>query len=126
MPVFVATSCRIEHAGPVAIAWVAAVTAFSLITQALGLGMTGATLAAQLGIGTGTLILTVLPHALLELTAVFLPLAAWLIASRRDEWQELLAATFVTVALALPMLLVAAFVELTVWPRLLEAASPFA
>ena len=115
-----------EHAGPVAIAWVAAVTAFSLITQALGLGMTGATLAAQLGIGTGTLILTVLPHALLELTAVFLPLAAWLIASRRDEWQELLAATFVTVALALPMLLVAAFVELTVWPRLLEAASPFA
>jgi hypothetical protein len=115
-----------EHAGPVAIAWVAAVTAFSLITQALGLGMTGATLAAQLGIGTGTLILTVLPHALLELTAVFLPLAAWLIASRRDEWQELLAATFVTVALALPMLLVAAFVELTVWPPLLEAASPFA
>ncbi len=65
-----------------------------------------------------------LPHALLELTAVFLPLAAWLIASRRDEWEELLAATFVTVALALPMLLVAALVELTIWPLLLEAVSP--
>ena len=57
--------------------------------------MTAASLSAQLGIGSGTLILTVLPHALLELTAVFLPLAAWLIASRRDEWEELLAATFV-------------------------------
>ncbi|HEX2388478.1 MAG TPA: stage II sporulation protein M [Solirubrobacterales bacterium] len=115
-----------ERAGPVAIAWVVAVTAFSLISQALGLGMTAASLSAQLGIGSGTLILTVLPHALLELTAVFLPLAAWLIASRRDEWEELLAATFATVALALPMLLVAALVELTIWPLLLEAVSPFA
>jgi len=115
-----------ERAGPVAIAWVAAVTGFSLITQALGLGMIAASLAAQLGIGSGVLILTVLPHALLELTAVFLPLAAWLIASRRDEWQELLAATVVTVALALPMLLISALLEVTVWPRLLEAVSPFA
>ncbi len=115
-----------ERAGPVAIAWVVAVTAFSLITQALGLGMTAASIAAQLGIGSGVLILTVLPHALLELTAVFLPLAAWLIASRRDGWDELLAATFATVALALPMLLAAAVIELTVWPRLLETVSPFA
>ena len=115
-----------EWAGPVAIAWVVAVTAFSLITQALGLGITAASLSAQLGIGSGTLILTVLPHALLELTAVFLPLAAWLIASRRNEWQELLAATFVTVALALPMLLVALLVELTLWPRLLGLVSPLA
>ena len=44
------------------------------------------------------LILSVLPHALLELTALFLPLAAWLIASRRGEWNQLLAATLVTVA----------------------------
>ena len=47
---------------------------------------------------TATLILSVLPHALPELTALFLPLAAWLIASRRGEWNQLLAATFVTVA----------------------------
>ncbi len=63
-------------------------------------------------------------HALLELTAVFLPLAAWLIASRRSEWQELLAATLVTVAIALPMLVVSAIIELLLWPPLLEAASP--
>ncbi len=115
-----------ERAGPVAIAWVIAVTAFSLVTQAFALGLTAASMSAQLGIGSGLLILTVLPHALLELTAVFLPLATWLIASRRDEWEELLAATFVTVGLALPMLLLAALIELTVWPRLLELVSPFA
>jgi uncharacterized membrane protein SpoIIM required for sporulation len=110
----------------VAIAWVIAVTMFSLVAQAFGLGMTAASMSAQLGIGSGLLILTVLPHALLELTAVFLPLAAWLIASRRDEWEELLAATFVTVGLALPMLFLAALIELTVWPRLLDIVSPFA
>ena len=115
-----------ERAGPVAIAWVIAVTMFSLVAQAFGLGMTAASMSAQLGIGSGLLILTVLPHALLELTAVFLPLAAWLIASRRDEWEELLAATFVTVGLALPMLFLAALIELTVWPRLLDIVSPFA
>lgn len=115
-----------EKAGPVAIAWVVAVTAFSLLTQAFALGLTAASMSAQLDIGSGLLIVTVLPHALLELTAIFLPLAAWLIASRRDEWEELLAATFVTVGLALPMLLLAAVIELTVWPRLLEIVSPFA
>ena len=64
------------------------------------------------------------PHALLELTAVFLPLAAWTIASRRDEWDQLLAATFVTVAVAIPMLLISATWEVYVWPYILRAASP--
>jgi hypothetical protein len=66
----------------------------------------------------------VLPHALLELVAVFLPLAAWLVASRREEWAELLAATFVTVAVAIPLLVASAAVELLVWPDLVRVASP--
>jgi hypothetical protein len=66
----------------------------------------------------------VLPHAIPELVAVFLPLAAWLIASRRGEWSDLLAATFVTVAIAIPILLVSAMIELYVWPELLEIVSP--
>lgn len=113
-----------ERAGPVAIGWVVLVTTFSLITQAFGLGMTAATISAQYDISSGVLVLTVLPHALIELTAVFLPLAAWLIASRRDEWDELLAATALTVAIALPMLLVAAALELALWPWVLELVSP--
>ncbi len=102
-----------EKAGPIAIGWVVLVTTFSLFAQAFALGFDAATISFQLEIPSGMLILTVLPHALIELTAVFLPLAAWLMASRRGEWQDLLAATFVTVGLAIPMLVVAAFIEVS-------------
>ncbi len=111
-------------AGQFAILFVAAVTLFSLLTQSLYLGFQGATVASQLDISRAVLILTVLPHAIPELTALFLPLAAWLIASRRGEWNQLLAATFLTVALAIPTLVAAATIEVYVWPHILEAVSP--
>ncbi|HWM64375.1 MAG TPA: hypothetical protein VNP96_10355 [Solirubrobacterales bacterium] len=107
-----------------AILFVAAVTLFSLSTQALYLGFQGSTIAYQLDISHATLILSVLPHAIPELTALFLPLAAWLIASRRGEWNQLLAATFITVLLAIPVVVVAATIEVYVWPQILEAVSP--
>jgi hypothetical protein len=111
-------------AGPLAIAFVGAATLFSLATQAYVLGSDAATLAAQLHIGQATLILTLLPHALPELVALFLPLAAWLVASRRRRFDELLAATIATTALAVPVLVFTAAVEVWVWPHLLRAASP--
>lgn len=111
-------------AGQFAILFVASVTIFSLSTQALYLGFQGATIASQLEISRAVLIVTVLPHAIPELTALFLPLAAWLIASRRGEWNQLLAATFLTVALAVPTLVVAATIEVYIWPHILEAVSP--
>jgi hypothetical protein len=58
-------------------------------------------------------------HALPELFALFLPLAAWTVAGRHGEWPELLAATFVTVAIAVPPLLLAGAVEVWGTPRLL-------
>jgi hypothetical protein len=112
-------------AGELAILFVAAVTLFSLATQALYLGFQGSTLSYQFHISRFELILSVLPHAIPELTALFLPLAAWLIASRRGEWNQLLAATFVTVALAVPVLLLAATIEVYVWPQILESMSHF-
>jgi hypothetical protein len=112
-----------ELARPIAIGWVAAVTGFSLVTQAYINGSGGATLAGQLHISPGLLVLTILPHALPELVALFLPLAAWTIASRRNEWGDLLAATFATVAIALPMLIAAATWEVYVWPVILRAVS---
>ena len=110
-----------EKAGPLAIAFVTCATLFSLSTQAYVLGGVVATLAPQLGLSPGLLVLGLLPHAVPELTALFLPLAAWLIASRRGQWQDLLAATFVTVAIAVPVLLGSAAVELWVSPHLLRA-----
>lgn len=110
-------------AGELAILFVCAVTLFSLSTQALYLGFQGSTLAYQLHISRFELILSVLPHAIPELTALFLPLAAWLIASRRGEWNQLLAATFITVALAIPTLIIAATIEVYLWPHILRDLS---
>ena len=113
-----------EKARPIAFAWVTLVTCFSLATQAYALGLTGAQLAGQLEISPGVLVLTIVPHAIPELVALFLPLAAWVMASRRNEWKELLAATFATVAIAVPMLICAALWEVYVWPEILIAVSP--
>jgi hypothetical protein len=112
------------RAGKLAIGLVVGVTVFSLSTQIYILGSQGATLAASAQISPALLVLTVLPHALIELVAVFLPLAAWIMFSRRGEWNQLLAATFVTVAIAVPMLVVSALIEAYVWPDLLKALSP--
>jgi hypothetical protein len=114
-----------EKARPIAFGWVIGVTCFSLLTQTIGLGMVGATIAWDEHISAPLLVLTALPHALVELTAVFLPLAAWTIASRRGEWDKLLAATVVTVAMAIPMLIIAATWEVYVWPSILSAVTPW-
>jgi hypothetical protein len=111
-------------AGEFAIAFVIGVTFFSLSIQALTLGFQASTLAYHLHISNGQLILSALPQALIELTALFLPLAAWILASRKGEWNQLLAATFVTVAIAVPMLLVAALIEVFLWPQILISVSP--
>jgi uncharacterized membrane protein SpoIIM required for sporulation len=110
-----------EHGGRFAIIFVIAATTFSLSAQAVVLGGETASVAAALHTSPGILLVVLLPHALIELTALFLPLAAWIIASRRGEWHQLLAATFVTVAIAAPMLVVAALIEVYISPHLLAA-----
>ena len=87
------------------------------------IGGGAASLAAQLGTSPGPLLLALVPHALPELTALFLPLAAWILASRSDDWEDLLAATFVTVAIAVPVLLASAAIELWVSPHALDAVA---
>jgi hypothetical protein len=109
-----------DRAGSVAIAFVVFATSFSFLTQAYVLGHNTSTIAAQLGLTNAQLLSAYLPHAIPELTAVFLPLAAWLIASRRGDWGQLLAATFVTVAIAAPVLVVCATMEVYVAPQLLQ------
>lgn len=110
-----------EKAGPAAIAFVGCATIFSLTTQAYIIGGTVETFSGQLGISPATLLLGLLPHALPELVMLFLPLAAWLAASRQKRFDELLAATAVTVCLAVPVLLATAAIELWVSPHLVTA-----
>jgi hypothetical protein len=108
-----------EHGGRIAIAFVVCATGFSLSLQAYSLGTTVAHVANALPASSALLLLGLLPHALPELVALFLPLAAWIIASRRGEWDQLLAATLVTVAVAVPILMVTAAWEVYVAPHVL-------
>jgi len=110
-----------DRAGRLAIGFVSAATLFSLTTQAYVLGQLTSTLSHQLGMSPALLLVALLPHALPELTALFLPLAAWLIASRRKEWHMLLAATFVTTGIAAPVLFVSGLIEVYVSPHLMRA-----
>jgi hypothetical protein len=112
-----------DKAGPLAIGFVICATLFSLFTQAYALGHGAADLSFALGLEPPVLLLALLPHALPELVALFLPLAAWTLASRRGAWEELLAATFVTVAVAVPVLVATAAVETWVTPHLLAILS---
>jgi len=109
-----------DRAGPLAIAFVGAATLFSLSTQAFILGSDASTFSHQLGVSPARLLVGLAPHAIPELMALFLPLAAWLIASRRGEWSSLLAATFVTVAIAVPVLVLASIVEVYLTPHWLS------
>jgi hypothetical protein len=110
-----------DHGGRVAIALVLGATIFSLSTQAIVLGTEVGHVAFALHTSAVLLLVLLLPHALPELTALFLPLAAWIIASRRGGWDQLLAATVVTVTIALPILVVCACWEVYVAPHLIWA-----
>jgi len=110
-----------EHGGRIAIGFVCCATAFSLSAQAYVIGHGLAGVSHFLRVSPGLLLLGLLPHAIPELIALFLPLAAWIIASRRGEWEQLLAATVVTVAVAVPVLVIAAFIEVYVSPHLFVA-----
>lgn len=109
-----------DHAGRFAMLFVSAATLFSLTTQAYVIGSGAATMSAYLDTSPAMLLLCVLPHAIPELIALFLPLAAWLLASRNGDWDHLLAATFVTVAIAVPMLIMAAWIEVNISPDIVR------
>ena len=108
-----------ERGAQFAILFVVAAITFSLSIQAWVIGSQTAKVAHRLGISPGLLLLTLLPHAIPELTALFLPLAAWIIASRRGDWDKLLAAALVTAAIALPILVVTAIWEVYVAPHVI-------
>jgi Stage II sporulation protein M len=109
-----------ERGGRLAIVFVIAATIFSLSAQAYVLGRSVARVAFALHTSPAILLIGLLPHAVPELMALFLPLAAWILASRREQWDQLLAATFVTVLFALPVLIISALWEVFIAPHVLH------
>jgi stage II sporulation SpoM-like protein len=108
-----------EKSGKFAIAFVICATTFSLSTQAYALGHATSTVAYHMHMSPGKLLAALALHAIPELTALFLPLAAWVVASRRGDWHKLLAATVVTTAIAAPVLVIACLVEVYVSPHVI-------
>ena len=102
-----------------AVGFVVCATTFSLSLQAYAIGTSVAHVSYALHVPPVLLLIGLLPHAVPELVALFLPLAAWIVASRRGEWDRLLAATIVTVAVAVPTLTLTALWEVYVTPHLL-------
>lgn len=111
-------------ARPVTIAFVVIVTMGSFGLQAWTLGGAAPGIALAYGVSTSELLVLVSPHALLELTAVFLPLGAWLVLARRGRFDQLLAASIYATALALPVLAIASVVEEYVTPALIHSVAP--
>jgi hypothetical protein len=97
-----------RYGGKLAIGFVVMATSFSMGYQVWYLGSSAASVAFQLHTSPALLLLALLPHAAPELLALFLPLAAWVQASRRGTWDQLLAAAVITSALAVPILIAAA------------------
>lgn len=100
----------------VAFLFVPVATLLSIGTQAWVLGSYASTASAHLSLTPAQLLTTTLPHATVELTAVFLPLAAWLVIRASGRPQQLLAATLVSTTIAIPMLTWAAWNEASAWP----------
>jgi hypothetical protein len=110
-------------ARPITIAFIAVVTLLSFGVQAWTLGKAAPGIAQAYEMPVAQLLLLVSPHALLELTAVFLPLGAWLSIARKRRYEQLLAASIYATALAVPLLIIASLVEEYVTPLLIAAVS---
>jgi hypothetical protein len=90
---------------------IGALSAYSLLSQAWRLGHDLASAADSLGLSAAGLTLRLSLHAVPELTAVFLPLAASIALMRRGRHENLAAAAALTGIVAFPVVVVAATIE---------------
>lgn len=103
-----------RHAQRPALILVIALTVFSIFQQAVNLGHGLASVAAQGTMGEAAILVRLLPHAVPELIAVFLPLAAVVWLEAKDRNRDLLAAVAACTVIAIPVIVVSAWIEVVV------------
>lgn len=103
-----------RHAQRPALIMVIALTVFSIFQQAVNLGHGLSSVTAMLPLGEGQILLRLLPHAVPELIAVFLPLAAVVWLEAKDRNRDLLAAVAACTVVAIPVIIVSAWLEVAV------------
>jgi hypothetical protein len=109
--------------GRAALFYALLVTLLSVVVQAIALGRQLADLSLAAHLSSTRLLVLVLPHAVPELVAVFLPLGLFLLEAQRGRLDRLGAWSLQAAALALPVLLCAAVIETYVTPARVIAAS---
>jgi hypothetical protein len=109
--------------GRVALLWALVVTLLSVGVQALALGRLLADISLAADIPRLQLLVLVLPHAVPELLAVFLPLGLFLLEARRGRLERLGLWSLQAGVIALPALLCAAAIETYVTPARVIAAT---
>jgi hypothetical protein len=90
---------------------VVAFSGYSLISQVWHLGHDLASAAQTLGLTPAGLALRLSVHAVPELTALYLPLAACLVLVRRRRTDDLAAAAMLATVVAIPVVVMCAYVE---------------
>jgi hypothetical protein len=109
--------------GRAALGYALLVTLLSVGLQATALGRQLADLSRAANTSSTHLLVLVLPHAVPELLAVFLPLGLFLLEARRHRLDRLGAWSLQAAAIALPVLLCAALIETYVTPGRVIAAA---
>lgn len=104
-----------------ALAYAFSATAASVAVQVTGLGLFLNDIASAGHVGRLEMLLLTLPHALIELVAVFLPLALFLIVAKRGQLSRLSVLSWQSLAIALPLIMFAALIETFVTPLLIQA-----
>jgi uncharacterized membrane protein SpoIIM required for sporulation len=104
-----------------AMAMVIGLLVFAACREAYALGRGLAGFSGYFYASPWRLWLGVLPHALPELTGIFLPVVVWFLAIREGKEHELLTYTAAAVLAALPLLATAALMEVYVSPKVFRA-----
>jgi hypothetical protein len=95
---------------------IAGLSAYSFASQAWRLGHDLASAAQTLGFAPGELVVRLSLHAVPELTAIYLPLAACVSLARRRRTDDLAAAALLTAIVAFPAVVCAAGIEVFLTP----------
>jgi hypothetical protein len=109
--------------GRAALCYALLVTLLSVVLQATALGRQLADESRAASISATHLLALVLPHAVPELIAVFLPLGLFLLEAQRARLDRLGVWSLQAAAIALPVLLCAAVIETYVTPGWIAAAA---
>ena len=97
--------------GRITMAGVTALVIFSIVRQTIYIAGNIVSASDTLGLSILTLLSRAALHGLFELTAIFLPLAALILIGQKQQWEQLPAAAFLSIILAVPMLALAAIIE---------------